>query len=98
MINRENLDIVEGYPEIESRKRTSQSEKMASEEGFSQHEREFQRTFFAMSEMVKVLYDDSWNGTNMFEGNLQIKKKVKKCSSLSVERNIPWIVVLSYLG
>jgi hypothetical protein len=31
---------------------------MALEEGISQNEREFQRTFFAMSEMVKVLYDD----------------------------------------
>ena len=44
MINRENLihgegEIVEGDPEIGSRKRTSQSEKMASEEGLSQQER-----------------------------------------------------------
>jgi hypothetical protein len=31
---------------------------MASEEGLSQNEREFQRTFFAMSEMVKLFYDD----------------------------------------
>jgi hypothetical protein len=63
MITREKLscgegELVEGDPEIGSRKRTSQSEKMASEEGLSQNEREFQRTFFAMSEMVKVLYDD----------------------------------------
>jgi hypothetical protein len=63
MITRENLihgegEIVEGYPEIGSRKRTSQSGKMASKEILSQNEREFQRTLFAMSEMVKVLYDD----------------------------------------
>jgi hypothetical protein len=63
MITREKLshgegELVEGDPEIGSRKRTSQSEKMASEEGLSQNEREFQRTFFSMSEMVKVLYDD----------------------------------------
>jgi hypothetical protein len=62
MITREKLsrgegELVEGYPEIGSRKRTSQSEKMASE-GLSQNEREFQRTFFAMLEMVKLLYDD----------------------------------------
>jgi hypothetical protein len=31
---------------------------MASEEGLSQNEREFQKTFFSMSEIVKVLYDD----------------------------------------
>jgi hypothetical protein len=40
------------------RKITSQSEKMASEEGISQDEKEFQKTFFAMSEMIKVLYED----------------------------------------
>jgi hypothetical protein len=63
MITRENLshgegDLVEGDPEIGSRKRESQSEKMAYEEGMYQNEIEFQNTFFAMSEMVKVLYDD----------------------------------------
>jgi hypothetical protein len=31
---------------------------MASEEALSQQEREFQRTFFSMLDMVKVLYDD----------------------------------------
>jgi hypothetical protein len=40
------------------RKRISQREKMASEEGLSHKEIEFQKTFFAMSKMVKVLYDD----------------------------------------
>jgi hypothetical protein len=63
MVTREKIihgegDIVEGGPEILSRKRTTQSENMAWEEGLSQNEREFQRTFFAMLEMVKVLYDD----------------------------------------
>jgi hypothetical protein len=58
MITREKLrrgerELVEEDPEIGSRKRTSQCEKMTSEEGLSQHEREFQRTFF-----VKILYDD----------------------------------------
>jgi hypothetical protein len=63
MITRESIshgegELVEGYPEIGSRKRTPQSENMASEEGVPQHKREFQRTFFAMPEIVKVLYDD----------------------------------------
>ena len=63
MITREKLsrgegELLEGDPEIGSRKRTSKSEKMASKEGLSQNEREFQRNFFSMSEMVKVLYDD----------------------------------------
>jgi hypothetical protein len=31
---------------------------MASEEGLSLDEKEFQKTFLAMSEMVKVLYED----------------------------------------
>ena len=63
MITREKLnhgegDLVEENPEIGSRKRTSQSENMASEEGLSHDEKEFRKTFFAMSEMMKVLYDD----------------------------------------
>jgi hypothetical protein len=62
MITRENLirgegELVEGDNDIGLRKRISQSEKMASE-GLSQNEREFKKTFFSMSEMVKVLYDD----------------------------------------
>jgi hypothetical protein len=57
-LSRGEGNLVEGDHEIGSRKRTSQSEKMALEEGISQNERDFQRTFFAMSEMVKVLYDD----------------------------------------
>jgi hypothetical protein len=31
---------------------------VASEEGLSQDEKEFQKKFFAMSEMMKVLYED----------------------------------------
>jgi hypothetical protein len=63
MITKENMnsgegDIIEENPEIGSRKRTSQSEKMASKEGLSHEEKEFQKNFFAMSGMVKVLYDD----------------------------------------
>jgi hypothetical protein len=63
MITREKLsrgegDLVEGDPEIGSRKGNSQSEKMASEEGMSQNEIELQKTLFSMSEMVKVLYED----------------------------------------
>jgi hypothetical protein len=46
MITRERLnhgegDLVEENPEIGSRKRTSQSEKMASKEGLSHDEKEF---------------------------------------------------------
>jgi hypothetical protein len=41
---------------------------MASEERLSQQEREFQRTFFAMSEMVKVLYEDYLEHKRAIEG------------------------------
>jgi hypothetical protein len=82
MITRENLshgegEIVEGDPKIGSRKRTSQSEKMTSEEGISQNEREFQKTFFAMSEMVKVLYDDylEWKRSVQGESSKQAKSE-----------------------
>jgi hypothetical protein len=57
-MNRGEGDLVEENPEVGSRKRTSQSENMASEEGISHIEIEFQKTYFTMSEMVKVLYDD----------------------------------------
>jgi hypothetical protein len=62
MINREKMNRGEGKifkenHETGSIKRTSQSENMASEEGISHNEIEFQKSFFAMSEMVKVLYD-----------------------------------------
>ena len=63
MLTRENLhrgegELVEENPLIGLRKRTSQSEKMALEEGLSHDEKEFQNTFFVMSEMMKVLYED----------------------------------------
>jgi hypothetical protein len=63
MLTREKLlcgegDLVEKNPLIGLSKRTSQSERMASEEGFSQDEKEFQKTFFVMSKMMTVLYDD----------------------------------------
>jgi hypothetical protein len=63
MLTREKLQRGEGElvaenPLIGLRKRASHSEKMASEEGISQDEKEFRKTFLAMSEMVKVLYED----------------------------------------
>jgi hypothetical protein len=63
MLTREKLQRGEGElvaenPLIGLRKRASHSEKMASEEGLSQDEKEFRKTFLAMSEMVKVLYED----------------------------------------
>jgi hypothetical protein len=83
MITREKLNhgegkLVEGDPEIGSRKRTSQSEEMASEEGMSQNEIELQKTLFAMSEMVKVLYEDYLEQRGLSKGNLLNKTKVKK--------------------
>jgi hypothetical protein len=63
MLTRKNLHcgegkLVEENPLIRFRKRTSQRERMASEEGLSQDEKEFRKTFFAMSEMMKLLYED----------------------------------------
>jgi hypothetical protein len=63
MLTREKLQCGEGEivaenPLIGLRKRSSHSEKMASEEGLSQDEKEFQKTFLAMPKMVKVLYED----------------------------------------
>ena len=63
MITREKLhrgegEFVEENPLIGLRKRTSQSKKMASEEGLSNEEKEFRNTFFAMSDMMKALYED----------------------------------------
>jgi hypothetical protein len=63
MLTREKLqrdegEIVAENPLIGLRRRASHSEKMASEEGISQDEKEFWKTFLAMSEMVKVLYED----------------------------------------
>jgi hypothetical protein len=63
MLTREKLQRGEGElvaenPLIGLRRRASHSEKMASEEGISQDEKDFRKTFFAMSEMVQVLYED----------------------------------------
>jgi hypothetical protein len=63
MITREKIHcgegkLVEENPLIGLREINSQSEKMALEEGLSQDEKEFRKTFFAMSEMMKVLYED----------------------------------------
>jgi hypothetical protein len=60
MLTREKLlhgeeNLFEESPLIGLRKRTSQSKKMASEEGLSQDDKEFRKTFFAMSKMIKVL-------------------------------------------
>jgi hypothetical protein len=48
---------------------------MALKEGLSQNEREFQRTFFAMSEMVKVLYDDYLEKKRSVQGESSKKDK-----------------------
>jgi hypothetical protein len=44
---------------------------MASKEGLSQDEKEFRKTFFVMSEMMKVLYDDylEWKRSNLGESS-----------------------------
>jgi hypothetical protein len=57
-IIRDEGEIFEENPLIGLRKRTSQSDRMASEEGLSQYEKEFRKKFLAMSEMMKVLYED----------------------------------------
>jgi len=80
MITREKLshgegELVEGYPEIGSRNNTSQSENMASEEGLSQNEREFQKTLFSMSEMVKVLFDYYLEWKRPIQGEYSKKDK-----------------------
>jgi hypothetical protein len=63
MLIREKIQCGEGNlvaenPLIGLIEKSSHSEKMASEEGLSQDEKEFQKTFLAMSKMVKVLYKD----------------------------------------
>jgi len=58
MMNRGKGEIFEKNHEIVLRKRSFQSDKMASEEGLSHDEKEFRKTFFTMSEMLKVLYED----------------------------------------
>ena len=80
MITREEIsrgegEIVEGDNDIGSIKMTSQSENMASKEGLSQNEREFQKTFFSMSKMVKVLYDDYLERKRPVQGESSKKAK-----------------------
>jgi hypothetical protein len=63
MITREKLQRGEGElvaenPLIGLIKRASFKEKMASDEGISQEDKDFRKTFHAMSEMVTVLYED----------------------------------------
>jgi hypothetical protein len=82
MLTREKLQRGEGKlvkenPLIGLRKRASHSEKMASEEGLSQDEKEFRKTFLAMSEMVKVLYEDYLERKDQIWVNLQ-REKVKR--------------------
>jgi hypothetical protein len=60
---------------------------MASEEGLSQNEREFQRNFFSISEMVKVLYDDYLEQKRLVQGETSKKEKKKK------ERNLQNILL-----
>jgi hypothetical protein len=63
MITREKLhrgegELVAENPLIGLRKRASFKENMASDEGIPQEEKDFRKTFHAMSEMVTVLYED----------------------------------------
>ena len=83
MITKENLscgegELVEGDPEIGSRKRTSQSEEMALEEGMSQNKIELQKTLFVMSEMVKVLYADYLEWKRPFQGGYSKQEKIEE--------------------
>jgi hypothetical protein len=57
-IHRGEGELVKENPLIRLRKKTSQSKKIASEEGLSQDEKEFRKNFFTMLEMMKVLYED----------------------------------------
>jgi hypothetical protein len=80
MITKENLNrgegkLVEGDPEIGSRKRTSQCKEMASKEDMSQNEIKLQKTLFAMSEMVRVLYEDLLEWKRPFQGEYSKKRK-----------------------
>jgi hypothetical protein len=79
MITRENLNRGEGElfeenTEIGSRKINSQSDKMASEDELSHNEIDFQKTFFAMSEMVKVIYDDYLERKRLIPGEYSKEK------------------------
>jgi hypothetical protein len=74
MLTREKLQCGEGElfannPLIVLRRRASHSKKMASKEGISQDEKEFRKTFLAMSEMVKILYEDYLEQKRPFLGD-----------------------------
>jgi hypothetical protein len=80
MITKENnnhgeVKFLEGDLGIGSRKRTSQSEEMASKEGMSQNEIKLQNTLFAMSKMVKVLYEDYLEWKRPFQGEYSKQDK-----------------------
>jgi hypothetical protein len=80
MITREKLsrgegNLVEGDTDIGLRKRTSQSEKKASEERMSQNEIELKKILFTMSEMVKVLYEDYLKQKRPFQGEYYKQEK-----------------------
>jgi hypothetical protein len=55
-------------PSIGSRNMTSQSEEIVSKEGMSKNEIELKKTLFAMSDMVKVLYEDYLEQKRPFQG------------------------------
>jgi hypothetical protein len=83
MITKETLihgegELLEGDPKIGSRKMTSQSEEMASEEGMSQNTIELKNTLFSISEMVKVLYEDYLEWKRPFQGESSKQKKIEE--------------------
>ena len=51
---------------------------MASEEGMSHNEIELQKNLFAMSEMVKVLYEDYMEQKRPFQGESSKQEKIKE--------------------
>jgi hypothetical protein len=51
---------------------------MASKEGMSQNEIELQKTLFAMSEMVKVLYEDYLEQKRPFQGESSKQGKIEE--------------------
>jgi hypothetical protein len=80
MVTKEKLShgegkLLKGDPYIGSRKRSSQLEEMASEEGMSHNEIELQKTLFTMSEIVKVLYKDYLEHKRHFQGEYSKQEK-----------------------
>jgi hypothetical protein len=51
---------------------------MPSEEGVSQQERNFQRTFFSMLEMVKLLYEDYLEWKRPVQGEYSNQDKIEE--------------------